>query len=138
MTALEAAVADLLRGALVVLWLLFGAYVARELRAFHQSGMRRLRHQQEDAPVPRLRPGQRELTPEEARELRRRQRALEEAAEAWLSPAHREATARLQVYAAKLADDHVPLSRLGETMGVRKQRAHQQVQAGRDRLGAPS
>lgn len=81
----------------------------------------------------RLRPGMRDLTTEEARALVTRQRLLEEAADrAWLSPAHRQAREQLCTYVAQLADDNVPLSQLADVMGVRKQRAHQQAQAGRE------
>lgn len=125
---LAATAGDLIRGALLTLWL-YAAW--RAGRAFHRAGMRRLHRHQEVAPVARLRPGMRPLTSDEARELVTRQRALEEASEAWLSPAHREARARLCTYVAHLADDHVPLSQLADAMGVRKQRAHQQAVAGR-------
>lgn len=131
MVTWEAAVAslgNLTTGALAVLWL-YAAW--RGGRAFHRAGMRRLHRHQEVAHVARLRPGMRPLTSDEARELVRRQRALEEASEAWLSPAHREAREQLVVYVAQLADDRVPLSQLADAMGVRKQRAHQQAVAGR-------
>lgn len=129
-----ATLTSLLQGAMLT-GLLAGAGYA--LLSFHRAGLARL---QEDTHVARLRPGMRPLTSEEARELVRRQRALEEASEAWLSPAHRGAREQLVTYVAQLADDQVPLSQLADAMGVRKQRAHQQVQAGRDRLGvgAPS
>lgn len=128
-SAALAVVGNLTTGALLALWL-YAAW--RGARAFHLAGMRRLhRHHQEEAHVARLRPGMRPLTSEEARELVRLQRALEEAAESWLSPAHRGARQELCVYVARLADDRVPLSHLADAMGVRKQRAHQQAVAGR-------
>lgn len=117
-----ATVTDLVRG-LMLTGLLFAAWT------FHRAGMARVHRG--GAHVARLRPGMRPLTSDEARELVTRQRALEEASEAWLSPAHREARARLCTYVAHLADDHVPLSQLADAMGVRKQRAHQQAVAGR-------
>lgn len=132
--ALTASVGNLTTGALLVLWL-YAAW--RGGRAFHLAGMRRLQRHQEVAYVARLRPGMRPLTSDEARELVRRQRALEEASEAWLSPAHRDARQQLVVLVAQLADDQVPLSQLADAMGVRKQRAHQQAVAGR-RLLAPT
>lgn len=119
---------DLITGVTVTA-LIAGAYL------FHRAGMARLHRG--GAHVARLRPGMRNLTPEEARELVARQRALEEAAEVWLSPAHREARAQLCAYVAQLADDRVPLSQLADTMGVRKQRAHQQAQAGRELAATP-
>lgn len=119
---LAATVTDVVRG-LMLTGLLFGAWT------FHRAGLARVHRG--GAHVARLRPGMRPLTGEEGRELVRRQRALEEAAEAWLSPAHRGARVELCTYAAQLADDHVPLSHLADAMGVRKQRAHQQVVAGR-------
>lgn len=124
---LAATVVDLVRG-VIVTGALLGLYL------FHRAGMARLR---KDAHVTRLRPGMRDLTPLEARELVTRQRALEEAAEAWLSDAHRTARAELCGYVAQLADDRVPLSQLADAMGVRKQRAHQQAQAGRELAPAP-
>ena len=126
--AVVASLGNLTSGALLTLWL-YAAW--RAGRAFHRAGMRRLHRHQEVAPVARLRPGMRPLTSDEARELVTRQRALEEASEAWLSPAHREAKVRLCTYVAHLADDRVPLSQLADAMGVRKQRAHQQAVAGR-------
>lgn len=113
-----ATVVDVVRGVLM------GAYL------FHRAGVARLERGRH---VARLRPGMRDLTAEEARALVTRQRLLEEAADrAWLSPAHRQAREQLCTYVAKLADDNVPLSQLADTMGVRKQRAHQQAQAGRE------
>lgn len=119
---LLATASDVLRG-LMLTGLLFGAWT------FHRAGMARVHRG--GAHVARLRPGMRPLTSDEARELVRRQRALEEASEAWLSPAHRQAKAELCTLVAQLADDAVPLSQLADAMGVRKQRAHQQAQAGR-------
>ena len=123
-----ASLGNLTTGALLTLWL-YAAW--RGGRAFHRAGMRRLHRHQEDTHVARLRPGMRPLTSDEAQELVRRQRALEEASEAWLSPAHRQAREQLVALVAQLADDQVPLSQLADAMGVRKQRAHQQAVAGR-------
>lgn len=114
---------DLLTGVTVTA-LIVGAYL------FHRAGMARVHRG--GTHVARLRPGMRNLTPEEARELVARQRALEDASEAWLSEQHRQARAQLCGYVAALADDQVPLSQIGDAMGVRKQRAHQQAQAGRE------
>lgn len=119
---LLATVSDALRGVMLT-GLLVG------LVLFHRAGMARIHRG--GAHVARLRPGMRELTAEEGCELVRRQRALEEASEAWLSDAHRAARQRLCEQVAQLADDRVPLSQLAGVMGVTKQRAHQQAAAGR-------
>lgn len=126
-----AALTNLVQGVMAV-GLITGAGYA--LTRSHRAGMARVH--QEDTHVTRLRPGMRPLTSEEARELVTRQRALEEASEAWLSDGHREARLRLVTYVAELADQQVPLSQLADAMGVRKQRAHQQAVAGRRVLEA--
>lgn len=119
-----ATVVDLVRGVLIL-------GLAAGLVLFHRAGMARIHRG--GAHVARLRPGMRDLTQEERQVLVQRQRLLEEAAEgAWLSPSHRYAREALCTYVAQLADDHVPLSQLADAMGVRKQRAHQQAQAGRE------
>lgn len=122
-----ATVVDVVRGVLII-GVLLGAYL------FHRAGVARVHRG--GTHVARLRPGMRDLTLEERGELRRRQQMLEQATTAWLSPSHRYAREALCTYVAQLADDRVPLSQLADTMGVRKQRAHQQAQAGRE-LVAP-
>lgn len=119
---LAATAVDLLRG-LMITALLVGAYL------FHRAGMARVHRG--GAHVARLRPGMRDLAPEEARRLVGLQRGLEDASEAWLSTSHGAARRQLCEYVAQLADDRVPLSQLAGAMGVTKQRAHQQAAAGR-------
>lgn len=80
----------------------------------------------------RLRPGMRELTDAERREVRRRQQNLEASADqAWLSQSHQDHRRELCTYVAQLSAAQVPLSHIAGAMGVSKQRAHQQVAAGR-------
>jgi hypothetical protein len=81
--------------------------------------------------LPRLRPGAREMTPEERAELRKRQQALEAASSDWLSSLHAGAKRHLCEYVAGLADGGVPFTRMARTMGVTTQRVHQQAVAGR-------
>lgn len=82
-----------------------------------------------DALTPRLRPGARELTSQEAAELRRLHSVMQ--ALPWMAADKARALDQLAAEVTRLHDDRVPLSHLGLALGVTRQRAHQLLDRGR-------